>query len=307
MKQYLFKLTQVFLFCSVFYIFFIIIAGLFLPNYLRKNLLYVRGGNGHSLTRLSEVKNTMDVDILFIGSSRCYRGFDPRIFEKAGYKTFNLGSSNQTPVQSRFLLEKYLKQLNPALIIMEVNPDVFSNNGVESAIDIISNENMDFSLLKMAVEINDIKVWNTFIFALFSKGTGLENNFTEEKYKEGQIYIPGGYVQNTDQHFHNEIGNTYVCNLNKKQLKAFENIMTWVHASNIKILLVQSPVVASLYSACTENENFDFLMHQKAAYFNFNKILNLTDSLDFYDGQHLNQNGVEKLNGEILKIVMGNK
>jgi len=261
------------------------------------------GGNGFTYTRLKEVKNPGNVDVLLLGSSRAYRSFDTRIFDTAGLTSFNLGTSNQTPIQSLYLLEKYLEKLNPATIVFEVNPDIFSNNGVESAIDIISNEKMNVSLLKMAADINDIKVWNTLIYSTFRKSTGLENSFIEGNQKTDQKYIKGGYVLSLTENFDQDAGNSYVCQLNRKQLDAFEKIISLVKSANIKILLVQSPVVSALYNSCSENENFDRLVNQRSDYINFNRTLNLTDTLHFTDGQHLNQNGVAIFCNEILKLL----
>jgi hypothetical protein len=306
-KPYLIRLSAFFLFALLFYIGYVILSGLLLPDFIQRNLIYTLGGNGFTYTRLQEAKNAGQVDILFLGSSRAYRGFDTRIFEKAGFSAFNLGSSNQTPIQTLYLLKKYLDCLHPKIIVFEVNPDIFSNNGVESAIDMISNERMNLSMINMAAEINDIKVWNTLIYATFRKSIGMDDHIIETKNKNNQSYIPDGYVQNTDQYYHNETGNTYVCHLNKRQMTAFEKIMHTIKTEKINIILVQAPVVSSLYRTCSENEKFDHLMLQQETYYNFNKLLNLSDSLDFYDGQHLNQRGVQKLNGEILKIVMEKK
>jgi len=78
------------------------------------------------------------VDILFLGSSHSYRGFNPQYF--SGYKTFNLGSSAQTPIQTNLLLKRYLHQLNPKTIVYEVYPISLSIDGVESSSDIIAND-----------------------------------------------------------------------------------------------------------------------------------------------------------------------
>jgi Protein of unknown function (DUF1574) len=303
MKKFLSDIIQFAVFLFIFYICFIVLSGLFFPEFLRRNLIYTLGGNGFTYTRLKEAKDLRHVDVLFLGSSRAYRSFDTRIFDAAGLTSFNLGTSNQTPVQSLYLLEKYLDQLKPATIVFEVNPDIFSNNGVESAIDIISNEKMDVSLLKMAIDIHHIKVWNTLIYSTFRKSTGLENSFIEGNQKTDQKYIKGGYVLSLTENFDQDAGNSYVCQLNRKQLDAFEKIISLVKSANIKILLVQSPVVPTLYNACSENKNFDRLMNQSSAYINFNKTLNLTDTLHFTDGQHLNQNGVDIFCNEILKLL----
>ena len=89
------------------------------------------------LTRLNEVKNIKNIDILFLGSSHTYRGFDTRVFKKNGYNSFNLGSSSQSPIQTLTLTKRYLNQLNPKLIVYEVYPTTFTIDGIESSLDII--------------------------------------------------------------------------------------------------------------------------------------------------------------------------
>ena len=54
-------------------------------------------------------------------------------------KTFNLGSSSQTPIQTKMLLDEHLDRLNPKLVVFEVYPVVFQLEGVESALDFIAN------------------------------------------------------------------------------------------------------------------------------------------------------------------------
>ena len=131
------------IFALTFYIVAICLAGDFIPSKWTKNLIYKSGGAGHSLNRFDEVKNKENVDILFLGSSHTYRGFDNRIFNNAsanGFTSFNLGSSAQTPIQTEVLLNRYLNQLNPKIAIYEVYPITFTLDGIESAMDLISND-----------------------------------------------------------------------------------------------------------------------------------------------------------------------
>lgn len=44
-------------------------------------------------------------------------------------------------------------------------------------------------------------------------------------------------------------------------------------------------------------------MSKYSSYYNFNERLILNDSLHFYDSNHLNQNGVELFNEELIKMV----
>ena len=75
-----------------------------MPVWLNNNLIYKQRG-GHLHSRLLEINKHQNVDVLFLGSSHAYRGFDTRIFKESGIASFNLGSSSQAPVQSLLLLK----------------------------------------------------------------------------------------------------------------------------------------------------------------------------------------------------------
>lgn len=160
MRQFLRSSGQFLLFATAFYVVVLLLWGWLMPARFTPNLRYVAGGYGHMHTRLQEVKTLDSIDILFLGSSHAYRGFDPRIFGDAGYTVFNLGSSAQTPEQTLVLLRKYLPQLHPNMVIFEVYPATFANSGVESSLDLISNSRPDFLTLQMAFSINDIRTYN---------------------------------------------------------------------------------------------------------------------------------------------------
>ena len=51
------------------------------PKEARSNVKYPIGAYVHLNSRLKEVKGVGEVEILFLGSSPAYRGFDYRIFE----------------------------------------------------------------------------------------------------------------------------------------------------------------------------------------------------------------------------------
>ncbi|MFQ3676285.1 MAG: hypothetical protein SNJ64_07080 [Endomicrobiia bacterium] len=94
MKKFIKSLAIFSIFSIFFYVILIIIWGNYFPSFLKQNLVYKIGAYGHLFSRLKEVKSTNTIDILFLGSSHTYRGFDSRIFKRYGYETFNLGSSS---------------------------------------------------------------------------------------------------------------------------------------------------------------------------------------------------------------------
>ena len=273
---------------------------------LKPNINYKIGSYGHTYSRLSEIKNHGDVDILFLGSSHAYRGFDTRIFLNNGYKSFNLGSSAQTPLQTKVLLKRYLESLNPELVIYEVYPTTFTIDGVESSLDIVSNDKNDLYSLDMALRINNIKTYNTLIYSITRDLLRLNNSFSEPIFKGNDKYISGGYVEK-------EIGFFQPTQFKKKeialkdyQLESFSEIVQMVKNKNIELILVYAPISKVNYESYGNNHYFDSIIKNYAEYYNFNEIIDLNDSLHFYDSDHLNQNGVDIFNEKLIELLNKN-
>lgn len=253
--------------------------------------------------RLSEVKDIDKLDILFLGSSHTYRGFDTRIFNKNGLKTFNLGSSAQSPIQTKALINRYLDRLEPKLVVFEVYPPTLSIDGVESSLDIISNDDNDLHSYQMAIEINKIRTYNTLLYATIRDVLNLDDAFSYPTKQGEDTYISGGYVEKEISYFKTQNYPNKEITLNNKQVSAFENILETLRHKEIEYILVYAPISKNLYSSYTNNKYYDSLMSSYGNYYNFNKIMRLNDSLHFYDPNHLNQLGVELFNNELITII----
>jgi hypothetical protein len=299
MKSYL---KNIFLFIGILTISYpvlIIFTGFFIPQLFHPNISYKLGAYGHMFTRINEVKRTQSIDILFLGSSHAYRGFDNRNFE--GLKTFNLGSSSQTPIQTQVLLNRYLNNLNPKMIIYEVFPGPFTGDGVESSLDLMSNDKNDYQSIEMALEVNNIKVYNTFIYSVFRDFLNLNQSFLEPNEKENDTYISGGFVESKIKHYKYHGSTKREWNFNKNQLKAFNENLNLLKQKNIQTILVYAPITKSLYNSYQNNNYVDSLMNSyDLSYYNFNNLVSLNDSIDFNDDNHLNQNGVIKFNEKFI-------
>jgi len=267
---------------------------------MKKNLNYKLGDTGHMHTRLKEVKTQKDVDLLFLGSSLTYRGFDTRMFKQEGYKAFNLGSSSQTPIQSLLLAKRYLKQLNPDFVLCQVDPEAFAADGVESSLDIIANENNDKYSLQMAFKIGNLKTINAFIYGCYRDLFNRNSDFFEEPIKNGDSYIKGGYVQKEMSFATAQTIPSYEFKFDKQQKESFEELLTLMKDQDVSYMLVYPPVSSSAYFACKNRSYFDSCMHTYGNYINYNERIELNDSLAFYDAFHLNQQGVIKFNQKVL-------
>lgn len=289
------------------YFVFILLWGLLVPNDLMKNLVYKRGGKGHMYSRMQEVKSVRNVDVLFIGSSLAARGFDPRVFEKHGLKTFNLGSGGQTPLQSEWLLNKYLDQLNPKVVIFEVNPYVLSRDGVEPAVDLYSNHEFEWSMFKSAFTINNIKVYNTLVFAFWQRVFGLHKNFKEVKVKGEDTYISGGYLEREIGYFKKEDLDEdleYSLKPLKYQQQALVRSVELIKSRKIDLCLVQPPVTHLGFDQYQDEFHVEDFFKTLGNYYNFNDYVELNDTLHFFDSRHLNQHGVEIFDEAVIKILL---
>lgn len=315
MNKFLKTLSLFILYAILVYLVLITIWGGFVPQTLRKNILAPQGLY-FTYERLQDAKNHTEVDILFLGSSRSYRGFDPRIFDATGYSSFNLGTSSQTPIQSELLLKKYLNELNPRLVIFEVTPDAFSMDGIESAMEIIANIENDCQTTKMMFDYNDIRLYNTWLYKNFWDFTRRNhipwgvNTYQKKLYarlKGEDTYIEGGYVEKELLYFeHAKYEKKDSWHYNDKQFAAFDNCIKLIETNQSEVLLIQSPYTKSLYDNYTNNGYFDSCMNVYGNYYNFNELMHLDDSLYFYDATHMNQNGVELFDEKVIELLKNN-
>jgi len=307
MKKFITSIAAFLALIIVFYPVTLFVWGICISSGLRPNLNYPIGISGHQYSRLKEVKNIHSVDILFVGPSLAYRGFDPRIFEANGITSFNLGSSNQTPVQTKVLLKRYLRQINPKLIIYEVEPETFSVDGVESSLDIMANDKNDLNSIRMAVELNHIKVYNTLIYSLIRDALSLNSSFNEPMIKGEDKYVAGGFVEKEIRFYKKVSCPSKTWDFNENQLIAFKEVVNLIKHHGSELILVNAPITPSLYRSYMNSSIFDHLMSDNSKYYNFNEILPLNDSLHFYDAFHLNQNGVKLFDSKLIELLKENQ
>jgi len=311
MKLFLQKIVVSLLVFALCYITFLVLWGVLMPSYLNKNLKYKLGLSGFMHTRLKQADSIQNIDILFLGSSHTYRGFDNRIFAKKGFSTFNFGSSNQTPIQTNILLQTYLHQFQPKLVIYEVFPENFEMDGLESGVDIISNSNNVSLRFQNAIQLKHITAFNTLIFATFSQLFFQKHLFLEKTTNELDSYINGGFVQT------NLLKNVSLSEkqhpklhwmFKEEQWQAFQKSIHLLKANKIPFVLVQAPVTKPFYNNYLNNQEVNLRFKEVANFYNFNDeyALNLSDTNDFYDAHHLTQIGVNKFNDSLLHLLNEN-
>ena len=308
MKKFLLSTTKFLLFSFILYTLILCVWGEYCDQEYKKNINYKIGVYGHMHTRIKELHKTSNIDLLFLGSSHTYRGFDTRIFQGAGYNSFNLGSSAQTPLQTELLVNRYIKQLKPRIIVFEIYPKVFMLDGVESSIDLLANDKKDWAIAKMMLSQKNFKSLNTLIYASYRDWFGKDDDFKEPKRKRKDLYIPGGYVERDLEYYKHKKFKPYSMKIHEYQFEAFKRILNTLKDNNIEVILVQSPTAPNYYNSCRNNDEFENRIDSlNFEYINYNTILQLDDSLHFYDKDHMNQKGVDILNKQLVDYLKAKK
>lgn len=303
MKNFILKLIAFLAFSIVTYILGVIIWGSITPMLLQGNLQYKIGAYGHMNTRIKELNKAINQDILILGSSHAYRGFDPRILKAHGKTAFNLGSSSQTPQQTLILLKRHLEKTNPQLVILEVNPISISSDGVESSLDLIANDKNDHLTYKMTLSLNNIKTYNALIYASYRELFNLDESFTEPLRTEEDLYVSGGYVERNMAYYKPRQLPKEKIQFKTRQVEALKKCIEFLKSNNAAFVLVFAPITQNLYTSYTNISEFDSLMKGFGRYYNFNELLSLSDSLDFYDSHHMNQTGVQQFNAKLIEVL----
>lgn len=310
MKKFL-KNSLIFLiFFSSFYVIGICLLGEIAPYHFRKSISYKIGGYGFLYSKIKDIEKHKNVDILIIGTSHAYRGLDTRIFKKNGISVLNLGSSIQSPIQTNILFNRYLDEINPKLVVYDVNPEIFNSDGVEAGLDLISNDYIAYDSFKMALKINSIKLYNTLIFAFYKQMINANKDFKENKFKSDDTYISGGYVEKKMKfNKNNTIYNRKPFEFRDLQMEWFDKNIELLNNKNIPFVLIHTPITKNLYKSKTDYSKIDSLMNKKShgRYYDFNKLINLSDTLDFYDDNHLNTDGVKKFDNFFIQLLKKDK
>ncbi len=300
MKRYLRSLLLFIPFALLVYLALLLLSAEALPQFLLNNVTRHNGG-GHSYLRLKQAKEYKNVDILFLGSSHVTAGFDPRIFSNSGYQTFNLGSSAQTPIQTYYLLERYLDSLNPRLVIIDAYQYLFQIDGVESMAELAANDYLGKDTLSYTLMYNNVRLYNTVVYKCLRDLLGLKT--TEKRVISHIKYIDGGYGEGLSKSNINEENGTFRYILDPKQCQYFSNVISMLKNRSIPYIIIQTPYVRSYYEAISNREEFNLYLSSLGDYYNFNEIMKLDNNKDFKDVHHLNQNGVVKFDAKVLELL----
>lgn len=279
------------------------------------------GDFGFTLQRFRDAENYRDVDILFLGSSHCYRTFDTRIYQEQGLKTFNMGTTGQTPLNTYYLLKHYFPRLKPELVVFDLNYRVIDRDGLESFYDLSANMDYFPEMMEMAFAIKSFHAINGAVSDWLLHLTGSAPHYRQRE-RKADFYVPGGYVefrvdsaaivtaanmdsggQNAKKHRRRSVTPA------NEQLEYIAKVIQFVKKNNSRIVLITKPEPEENLKVIANYDEVSRAIAELAArnqveYIDFNKlVLPLNAREHFYDKEYLSPAGVQIFNPILIEYL----
>ncbi|MCR4909480.1 MAG: hypothetical protein K5985_11675 [Lachnospiraceae bacterium] len=292
---------------------------------------------------MHELYSEPEIDVLFVGSSHCFRSVNPVIADPIfNKKTFNGGSSHQRLDGSYSVIRECARSHKLKEVYVELfygtNPDVFKERSSMTGTYILSDY-MRFSPRKVLYLLNASSpehYTNSFLVASRERGR-LANpkalyktlkkklappyrNYTYENITmDDEAYIGRGYVASYEANPEGGIahepydvhlkGNT----LSEDSRVCIKKIISFCDAHDIRVSFFSSPMPDFRLIAIGGYDNYirevkQVLEGTSAGYYDFNlcrpEYLSLSET-DFMDSGHLNDVGAEKFTPVISGFFSG--
>ena len=274
------------------------------------------GGFGYALQRYQEADRHDPVDVVFLGSSHAYRTYNPAVWQVRGFSAFNLGSTGQTPLNSYYVLKRYLPTLKPSLVVVDLTYRVIDRDGLESFYDLASNLDWSREVAEMAFDIGSPHAINAALAGGVHDLLGFIETH-DQRPQEGKRYGPNGFVAFTTADSTQE--ETYArwmkqpprpVDPHPDQMGILDDIVTLCAAHGARVVFVAKPEpegvpemvanyaeVTGRFAAIAETNG--------AGYYDFNDAgLPLVFPDHFHDVEYLNSAGSDLFNAALVDTLV---
>ena len=260
----------------------------FLPNMQRNG--------GQEMQMMCDLtSNQSKYDAIVLGSSHAYRGYDPRIFEKAGVSLFNAGTSAQNAKGSFVLYNEYLRDRSD-VFILDIYDPVFELEGTESNMRLIQNVPTNaaaFALVKQEVKMYTLNALAVRLASL---------NVKDEA--PNADYIKNGFCEKKGILYAVEPLNDSVFDANEEIFEAFETMIKQMQADGKRIVLCSHPLPTSV-GVHNYHDKFltrftPLIARLGVPYIDLTYYTEGFGINEFADISHMNQQGVELYNRLLL-------
>jgi hypothetical protein len=255
---------------------------------------------GLTYKKFVEFDRNKKYDIIVLGSSHAYRGYDPQIFGSYGYEIYNLGSSAQGVLASYIIAKHNIKKENCKTVIIDLYDRIFKISSIESLSDITQNISSDKAALDLCLHSKDLRAVNMFTLRMFNKmdaplnpdTVNIDRGFQASK---SQLVLPGepkdlDYVRN------------------EKTLAYFAKLIQYLHHEGIQVILAEHPLPEVYTISDLKHENFvrdirNITDQYNIPWFDLVKDSTMAGIQYYADENHLNYKGVVKYNHKLIGLM----
>lgn len=305
------------------------------------SFLLISDSSSYTRVTLHELYGQDNIDVLFLGSSHCYRSLDPAITDEIfEANTFNAGTSSQNLDGSYTLLVEAGKNNNLQRVYVEMYYSIAGTTykeRTEMTSTYIISDYMHPSLNRFFYLINAGApecLINSFIparrnwykifdgmYVINTVSSKLEDSYRRFEYPvgTGEYYAGKGYVASTEQlkgGFSNKghYGEIPANIFSEDDLKYLDKIINYCRKNNIEVTFFTAPmpdfrlVDIGNYDEYISQMN-EFTAKYDVEYFDFNlckKNYFSYQSDYFKDNSHLNALGAEKFSKIFANFFNGN-
>ena len=291
-------------------------------------IVQLKNGNSDKYQKslYSDDEDVMDADVIFLGGSHAYNGFDPNVlWEDYGIKSYNYSNSGQAIYLSYYLFKEILKNHQPKILVLDlyyigVTSEYFAESSyLRNVIDNMKWSQNKLDFIMNCVPSEERLAWIFTFFKYHSRITDLTiTDFTNPINYDNDFWLGSGYQwESNDIVFEDFTKTSEVGTIPEKSLYYLNAIIDLAQTNNISLVFTSLPhdyINAARPDTWVDNEY---------AMFNAVKILaakenipflqfidGITDEIgfdsttDMFNTGHMNINGaikVSKYIGSFLK------
>jgi hypothetical protein len=262
--------------------------------YRVSDVITFKGGN--TFLKFKDFDKNAKYDVIVLGSSHAYRGYDPRIFKSKNLNMFNLGTSGQSLVNSFFIAKHYITAENCKLVLLDIYDAALSVDGMESTADLMQNLDFPQPALEMGLALKDPRVINMLTVRILKKNDPamyLDSNYIVSGYSE--TIDSAGIISKSKYRDAEKI--------NGLQLEYLQKLFDYFKKNRINVVVVSHPYPKE--KSLENHLKYFVIVKQLCEEYNFRYMdysfaHELDSRFNFYDANHLNQSGVEIFNKRLL-------
>lgn len=235
-----------------------------------------------------------NTDILFIGSS--HAEFIPEVLKKDSINAINLSISMLRPIVTYYLVKDEINRTSAKVVVLESYFTLFNENYQvqEAALNVLSNEEPDANLAKIALITKDFRVINSsiglmvyHIFHPLSKLGLTENKKTNVAKPDSNGSEPITFDKPS------------YCAVTHKAFEYFQQSIDLIKEANKTPMLIMAPVPIQLMKGCLNYKSICYSIDSIAKkngmiFINYNDSANyvrlgLDQRRSFVDDNHLSE------------------